>query len=530
MSSSSRSTVPPPWWWVCAEIGQIVCILYLVAPAPPPGVNEPHYLCRLRHAIDPEFCPGDIFLESPDAHYTFVVAFAYLTQFLPLTAVAWIGRLGTLVALAWAWRRLSRTVVPRPLFAVLGAAILASAIAEGNLAGEWLVGGFEAKGIAYVFVLLGLRAWVMNRWNWTWVHFGMASAWHVLVGGWSVVIVFALWLFAWRREQPLVNMLPGLLVGGAISLAGVLPALALNAAQSPDVGSEAARIYVFERLPHHLAPLHKPAAWIAERAGRHATVTMLFVALLFIRRVELGGWSAFERDEAGRIAIYSIGAMALALVGMAIELALWNHPHAAASLLRYYWFRLTDVAVPIGLAMLWIRLLADMLGRNDRFAPAMLFVMLLTSGYPIATRLVDYVQSPWPPAVARMRNPDDWLDVCGWIEENTPSDAVFLTPRGNSSFKWYAQRPEVVTYKDIPQNARSLVEWRSRLYDVYTPGGDPEQPWVRSLGELGTTRVRELANKYNATYVLTTVEEPLGFEMPYDNDTYAVYRISPPNH
>ena len=55
------------------------------------------------------------------------------------------------------------------------------------MAGEWMIGGLEAKGLAYVFVLLALGALARGRWRAVWPLLGAASAFHVLVGGWSVV-------------------------------------------------------------------------------------------------------------------------------------------------------------------------------------------------------------------------------------------------------------------------------------------------------------------------------------------------------
>ena len=519
-NSGSRNLL----YW--AEIALIVAIFYLSCPASPPGVNEPHYLCRLRHAVDASYCPGDLFLESPDAHYTFVLAFAWLTKFFSFATLAWLGRVGCWIALAWAWLRLSWVVVPRPLFATLGAAIVVAGIMEGNFAGEWLVGGFEAKTVAYVFVLLGLRAWLLEKWNWTWIHLGIASAWHALVGGWSVLILLTLWVMVYRHRQSLRGMLPGLALGGFIALAGIVPALALSMKAPAEVRSEAAEIYVFERLPHHLAPLHKPASWIAERAGRHAVVATLFVVLLFARRGDLGGrWRALSETPDGRFAQYAIGAIVLAIIGGAVELALWNQPDKAAGLLRYYWFRLVDVAVPMALAMLWMSHLATLLQRQDRRAPAVLSIVLLLAGFPIGQHFSQYVRHTVADANKPRSEATDWLDVCQWVKENTPTDAMFLTQRGKASFKWYAERAEVVTYKDVPQDAEHLVEWRRRLYDVYKPNGDRSLPWISGYGELGNERVAELADEYEADYIVTRPFPPLEYPILHMNDTYVVYRI-----
>ena len=91
-------------------------------------------------------------------------------------------------------------------------------IQHGNLAGEWLIGGVEAKGFAFVLVFLGLEALVLGRWNRTWLLLGAASAFHVLVGGWAAVAAGMTWLLL-RLERrgagescapPLRSMWPAL--------------------------------------------------------------------------------------------------------------------------------------------------------------------------------------------------------------------------------------------------------------------------------------------------------------------------------
>ena len=84
-------------WQRVVEIALIVLVFFAIAGDPPPGVNEPHYLCRLKHFWDPAWCAGDLFLESADAHFVFVWAFGWVTKWLTLTQTAWLSRL-----VAWA--------------------------------------------------------------------------------------------------------------------------------------------------------------------------------------------------------------------------------------------------------------------------------------------------------------------------------------------------------------------------------------------------------------------------------------------
>lgn len=530
LNSAELNPACPSWRQSVPEIFLILCIFFLASPSPPPGVNEPHYLCRLKHAADPSYCAGDLFLESSDAHITFVYCFSWLTEWMPLEQLAWVGKIAVWLAVAWAWQRLSWAVLPRPLFAVLGAGILVAAIDQGNFAGEWLVGGFEAKPIAYVFVLLGLRAWVLNNWNLVWIHFGIATAWHTLVGGWSVLIMLGIWGLGFRRQQPLFAMLPGLALGGCVGLVSIVPALMLSAGQPPEVRTEAAEIYVYERLPHHLAPFHKSAEWIAERAGRHSVVVTLLVGLAaahILNRRVLG--SDLRNDAALRLTQFAVGAMLLAMIGVAIELAFWNQPHIAAPWLRFYWFRMTDVATPVALSILATCVLHQLFRARSRWAALALLVALALCGNFLTSTTLRHWNEPVARSDAKMSSHVDWRAACHWIRENTPPHALFLTPRQSQSFKWHAERAEVVTYKDVPQDAASLVEWRRRLYEVFKLEGNPNRLWARSIEQLGTPRVQHLAGKYLFDYIISRRANPNGYglDLPvvFENETYIVYSV-----
>ena len=70
---------------------------------------------------------------------------------------------------------------------MLSAGAWVALVDHANFAGEWAVGGVEAKCFAYGFVLLGLAAIARGDWRTPWLWFGAASAFHVLVGGWAVL-------------------------------------------------------------------------------------------------------------------------------------------------------------------------------------------------------------------------------------------------------------------------------------------------------------------------------------------------------
>jgi hypothetical protein len=528
-----------------AEIALIVAVFSIVGGAPPPHVNESHYLTKAKHYWDPSYCPGDFFLDSADPHLTFYWTFGWLTRLCSLTATAWIGRAAVWLAIALAWRRLSRTIVNRPWVSVLGAAVWLALIEKANFAGEWVVGGVEAKCLAYAFLLGGLSDLARGNWRTPWVWFGAASAFHVLVGAWAVIAALGVWVAEPRgRRTSLLKLAPGLLIGGLLSLPGLLPALALERGVDPAVTLEAAQIYVFDRLPHHLSPLTLPAAELQLRLTRFGLMSAGFIALW--------AWANGQSRKAGsgdaaggdgrspwlpldRIMRLAGVALACNCIGLAIEAALWQHPESAARILRYYWFRQADVAVPLAVALGICSLVTTMLEGRVRGGIPLTTATLAACGWVLAGMTIDRVYAPSPPAANKIEDFPSWRAACEWIRDYAPPDARVLVPRTGQSFKWYASRADVVNYKDVPQDAASVVEWRRRcreLFPVLTQAG--VETMHASPEQWGGARVLALARKYGASHVLARSFPPLGLPVAYPpsgditGSFYVVYETGVP--
>ena len=494
------------------ETALVFAVFFLQGGWPAPDVNESVYLAKIKHEWNPDWSPRDFYLNSTDAHAVFGLAVGWLTRFLSLPAFAWYGRLITWWLMAWSWQRLSFALAPRWWLAVVSAGLFVCLQERCQMAGEWVIGGFEAKGLAYVLVFLGLEMLVRNRWNralWMW---GAAAAFHVLVGGWTVVAAGLAWLSLGKHRPTLTTILPGLAGGLMLALPALWLALQLNAGADAETVREANRIYVFDRLPHHLAPqsFPKPAIF------RHVLLVAAAVALFML--APRGG---------GRRRLLSLvlGAAVVAAIGAAIALATSHDRALAAPLLRLYWFRLSDALVPLGVALGAIAHLAA----TSRITPLRgQWQLGLVSGVA-ALHLAGYaVDRPFPtrPRADKENKVADyiaWRHVCGWVEANTPVDALFLTPRTQQTFKWYSGRSEVATWKGLPQNAAHIVEWWRRLNEIHR---DRElSRWRDSLNELSPQQLQQLGQEYQARYLLTEAQPRLALELLYQNNAYAVYRL-----
>ena len=543
-SGSSISTAPPPRWRALVETLLIFAVFSLHGAWPVPDVNEAHYLSKAKHYWNPSWCQSDFFVNTADAHQVFYWTFGWLTRLLPLPAVAWVGRLLTWALLAYAWRRLSWAVLPRAWLAVLGAVLFVSLNENAHMAGEWIVGGVEAKGFAYFFVLLGIEAVVRARWNRAWLLLGAATGMHAVVGGWSLVTAGVAWLADRRDERPApLQMFPGLIGGFLLALPGVWFALALTRGLDPQTVIDANAIYVWQRLPHHLAADRFQIGF----PSRHMLLWVLWLVLITISPADGrsataaldGEWS--HAADGDRLRIRHHWTLVSGFRGVAAAVLLVSHVRRVRAAWRDarrprlalpddYEYGLTrrrwdaervggrsiaetrHCAGRVWLAGLILVAIGD-LGLQFEHLPPELACCGLPSVTPRADKGVIY---------------DDWRDVCRWAGAHTDPQARFLTPRMAMTFRWNADRGEVVTWKDIPQNADGIVEWWRRLGEIWGVG-TPAGP-IDSLALLGPQRLVEIANKYQAEYAIVQLlpnEARLPLKPVYENNSYAVYRFSP---
>ncbi len=520
-------------WLAAMEMGLIFLLFFLYAGWQPPDVNEAHYLAKAKHYWQPDWCVGDHFLESADAHLIFDWTFGWLTLLLPLPIVAWIGRFATWGLLAWSWRRLSWAVIPRAFVSLLTACLFLLFSGRFHMAGEWVVGGVEAKGFAYVLVLFAVERMLCGRWSSTWILLGVATSFHVLVGGWSLIAAACAWFSCSSLRPPLKSMVPAMLLGALLALPGLVPALLLDSGADADGVRQANFIYVYHRLPHHLV-FHRFPHWYMMR---HALLLVAWLAVCIATPCRLSAGVLGQRPLRGFVA----GAVALALVGVIIDQSTLYHLDFAASLLKYYWYRLSDSILPVGAAIALVAWILGFQQKRPRTAQLVLILVILIAGANLVITNYGRRSDLRPAAVVQMtketelapeeavRKFADWRQACAWIAENTEPDARFITPRRQQTFKWYAGRSEVCSWKDVPQNAESVIQWWQRQQDLYPPrvlrGG---------LAAHGEEQLEQLAGKYDADYILIDRKAsprplllppvyPTGFEMA--RPTYELYRV-----
>lgn len=162
-------------------------------------------------------------------------------------------------------------------------------------------------------------------------------------------------------------------------------------------------------------------------------------------------------------------------------------------------------------------------------AAALLVVVLLASDLPGASRRALAAAAAaasvlWlaPSAYASKRakwETGSWREVQDWIRDNTPKDAVFLTPPQEAGFRVFSERAAVGEWKDGTQ----------QYFD-----GDFASEWARRMEAVGTTGYAKLsdeqlsliARRFRASYVVIAPRRRgSGLDEVYRNAHYAVYAV-----
>ena len=513
--------------------GRLICIAVLetllificfalFAGQATPGVNESHYLTKAKHFWNPSWCPNDLFLSSSFSHWLFYCCFGWITKFTSLSTFAWIGRIASWLLLAYAWRRTSSKLFPLPFIPTLTAIAFVLFNDQFQMAGEWVIGGFEAKVIAYTFVILAMGEMATKNWKLVWPLLGAGAAFHVLVGGWAFLAAGFAWLAAdwfFKNNGPssspesltdhvgkFRSQIIPILIGLALLSLGAIPPLLSDMSASPEDARLANLVYVNQRIAHHLTF----DAFQTKHIARFAVLTLFCVAL----SKGISNRLPRYRECVSTLFAFACGCLLIALGGLCLSgLAESNASLAAPAigLLRFYWFRIADFAVPATTA-LTLGILVGHWIYIEKSASKKICAFVFAGAIVAAACLVVIDKRVDPRPIADQRSLPtyednftrtqetyrNWLKVCQWINQNTANDASFITPQDQQTFKWYAGRTEVVNWKDIPQDAAGIAEWSQRVSALL----NPQKRFELGLMSYSDEQLIALAETYQVDYLL----------------------------
>lgn len=434
----------------------------------------------------------------------------------------------------WALGRLTRALGLAP-WAMLAALVLWFGSEQSLAAGELVIAGAATKPIAWGFVFLALTALVREDWRWLPVWAGLATCFHVLVGGWTTLGLFAVLLLLRRNVLGWRGLLRFGVIAGVLGLPALLPGiLSLNAAD-PAVAREAAGISVRFANPFH----QDPAFFLSFLEGLKVLVIAVG-AVLLSRRFPSAAARQLIPAFLGTLGAFFLGGLLARVVD-----ADW--------ILQYYPFRVADAMFPF---FLWI---GTALAFQQWYArrPQLLKLLLIPIGLGVWGWLIDqaepssryrgtrgfaeamlkteprltayWIRTQTERWAARLQGKRTaWERVEDWARLNTRADAVFITPPWELDWPIVSERAAWISFKIIAPGP-SLLRWKARFEAL---NGRPfDRPGFGLLKELRltypaitATRARAL-NQIGPAHYLVALQEVAGLKLVHQEENYRVYAL-----
>jgi hypothetical protein len=159
-----------------------------------------------------------------------------------------------------------------------------------------------------------------------------------------------------------------------------------------------------------------------------------------------------------------LSAYALLTVGISMIGLLFYFTASNNAIMRFYFFRTSDVMLPLITLMNVCVLLFEWL--RQKFESKLTWIqgaMVVLCALVSVPNIID-LQKTWTFEKGRFlvhTNAD--LPMSNWVKENTSNLSTFITVPNDEFFYLNYERSAYVTWKHSPQKADDLVEWNNRL-------------------------------------------------------------------
>lgn len=477
--------------------------------------NEEEYFVFAKAFADPHWIAGALSIKDvPGTRIIFDTVVGWALGFASFEQVAAAGR--TLCAILFAFPlalffkklRLSHL---EAVFLLTGY-VLSHQSFFGN---EWIFRSFETKVVSYVFVFYSIYYLIEERIRRSVIFAAAAIYFHVLVGGWYVIALFAYFIF---RRVPLREVLVS-----ALTLAVLLTPLAIYLAgtylvHNPNVidGVTVSWVYAYVRNPHHLDVLG--------RLVQGKTSVQIEVVLSAVM-----GWLCIKTYLNGKDpAIRALCLLSLILFAQQFLSLLAAFFDTQGVFLKFYPYRTSALSLFLSLTLLlllfkksgWLHSrestspVEDSTGRAGHLAvvSVMLTFVVLGLGSRLYINAVDSYRVAYPSAKRLAMN-----STSDWIRRNTDAAAVVLDlddrSSGHLDFIRQTQRDSFSVYKFVPTTNLLIYEWYQRVL-------------ARNRVATDISALPAIKGKHRIDYILS--ERPLSGENlrpVYQNEFFHLYAV-----
>jgi hypothetical protein len=308
-----------------------------------------------------------------------------------------------------------------------------------------------------------------------------------------------------------------LIVGTGLAAA---PALPLVIGADLAVARRADVLLLTQRVGHHTDPVLFPvSAYIY-----YGAMLAVWGVCVTANRLRPRGGDDHHGHARSAVNWFIAASLAIASVGLLVGWCPqftsvdWQHPWRLW-LLKFYPFRLADLLVPFGVALEVVWIVEQLwLCKTDDGVRRWPMLMFTIAAWVTALLLPAPDANPSGMTAAEY---EQWIEICDWLESHTAPEALIGTANKDWAIKWFANRPEYVSFKDCPQDAAGILEWWRRRQMLVQ--------WSRRAKVDGGLSASDLADLHASTgmdYLVVTTYGPFEVEPVQVHGPFRVYRVS----
>jgi hypothetical protein len=434
-------------------------------------------------------------------HFIFNLLVGPLTLLLSLEVVGWVGRI-----LSWSLTLVALIKFGQhfriPLWMITLSILLWLFYGQSVVGGEWILGTFEAKSIAYPLLFFSLNGFMRQRGVWPAILLGLAFSFHPIVGLWSMVAVGTSLIVL---RTPVRAIIKYGCYTGLFALPGLIPLL-----MSLDGGTqEAWRFIALVVIPYHFDPFY---------FGSSKLLIFQLIILLCFNLIHV---TFAKKNYASRfLLLFQVFLAGFFASGF---LARFSENY---EFLKYMPCRLFPVLVPLFFFFHFMSALRDSHRVKHRAALIALGLFALVSfGNPVEVfrRNLRHQYLMWT------QGEEDVQKAFRWIATNTPHGSVLISPPWRGDSFYISRRAQIASWW-IPRFDR-LTEWRERLETLSGDLSDVEPPTTKARMEqmthhfntLSETDIAFLRQRFGANYLVSSAS--YSYPVRFDSGSYKVYSL-----
>lgn len=483
----------------------LLLFVFLLKGLPVPSGTELVYLLTVYKQFHPEFLLNDWTFSIPQPeHRVFELIGGLLTLAVPLEVFGWIGRLATWSLILLGLFRIGRRY-EIPLWMV-SIGMLVWLIYDQALVGrEYMIGSFESKSVAYVFLLFAINGLLDRRYAVPGLFLGLTFTFHPAVGMWGSLAA-GLTLLALRVDfKKLAALIAWATVGALPGAIMLLPTLVGNAHTILDDWKYMALV----RFPYHWDPLSWPK--------REILLTYMLFVFSWLHSRQC------RQNEAIRFLILFQGFLCLFFtVGILLRVAE-----------QYEWLKFMPMRLfPMFALLLFFFHLMHAYRHHPSIrlgtgAALLAFLSLLGLKNPLG----EFVDGARFTHLAWTQPDTDLQRAYKWFPAHSPNGSIIVSPPWKDDSVQLTQRAQVAYWGYAPP--AHLSEWRARLRAVVSENwqqmsGEMQVEHMESFySKLTEEQIADVVKKYGGDYLVSKGQ--YSYPVLFDSGTYKVYALNHQN-